>query len=59
MLAFVTGYTVFETISPTGILSRALIYGAGAALLWVVPCCCSSRSSSPAAPGAATSVRSG
>jgi ferredoxin-type protein NapH len=34
-LAFVTGYTVFETISPVGILSRALIYGGGAALAWV------------------------
>jgi len=31
----VTGYTVFETISPTGILSRALIYGPGLALIWV------------------------
>ncbi|HID48104.1 MAG TPA: NapH/MauN family ferredoxin-type protein [Chromatiales bacterium] len=35
VLALVTGYTVFETISPTGILSRALIYGPGLALLWV------------------------
>lgn len=35
LLALVTGYTVFETISPTGILSRALIYGPGLALLWV------------------------
>ncbi len=35
VLAFVTGYTVFETISPTGILSRALIYGPGVALVWV------------------------
>jgi ferredoxin-type protein NapH len=35
MLAFVTGYTVFETLSPTGILSRALIYGPGLALGWV------------------------
>ncbi len=35
ILAFVTGYTVFEFISPTGILSRALIYGPGLALLWV------------------------
>jgi ferredoxin-type protein NapH len=34
-LAVITGYTVFETISPTGILSRALIYGPGLALLWV------------------------
>jgi ferredoxin-type protein NapH len=31
-LAFGTGYTVFETISPTGILSRALIYGPSLAL---------------------------
>lgn len=35
LLALVTGYTVFETISPTGILSRALIYGPGIALVWV------------------------
>ena len=36
MLAAATGYTVFEAISPTGILSRALIYGPGLALLWVL-----------------------
>jgi ferredoxin-type protein NapH len=36
LLAIITGYTVFETISPTGILSRALIYGPGLSLLWVV-----------------------
>ncbi len=35
VLAFVTGYTVFETLNPVGILSRALIYGGGLALLWV------------------------
>ena len=35
ILAIVTGYTVYETISPTGILSRALIYGPGVALIWV------------------------
>jgi ferredoxin-type protein NapH len=35
LLAIVTGYTVFEAISPTGILSRALIYGPGLALIWV------------------------
>ena len=35
LLALVTGYTVFETLSPTGILSRALIYGPGIALVWV------------------------
>ncbi len=34
-LALISGYTVFETISPTGILSRALIYGPGLALIWV------------------------
>ncbi len=34
-LAFGTGYTVFEAISPVGILSRALIYGPGLALIWV------------------------
>jgi len=36
ILAIVTGYTVYETISPTGILSRALIYGPGIAMVWVV-----------------------
>lgn len=36
VLALATGYTVYEAISPTGILSRALIYGPGLALLWVV-----------------------
>ncbi len=37
LLAVVTGYTVFESISPTGILSRAMIYGSGLlALLWVL-----------------------
>lgn len=35
LLALVTGYTVFETISPVGIVSRALIYGGGVALIWV------------------------
>ncbi|GHT90872.1 hypothetical protein AGMMS49545_05540 [Betaproteobacteria bacterium] len=35
-LSFLSGYTVFETLSPTGILSRALIYGPGLALAWVV-----------------------
>lgn len=34
-LALVTGYTVFEAISPVGILTRALIYGPGFALIWV------------------------
>jgi ferredoxin-type protein NapH len=35
VLAIITGYTVYESISPTGILSRALIYGPGIALVWV------------------------
>ena len=35
VLAFTMSYTVYETISPTGILSRALIYGPGLALAWV------------------------
>jgi ferredoxin-type protein NapH len=36
VLTLVSGYTIFETISPTGIVSRALIYGPGLALLWVL-----------------------
>lgn len=36
LLAFATGYTVFEAISVTGILSRAIIYGPTLALLWVL-----------------------
>ncbi|MCL2525036.1 MAG: NapH/MauN family ferredoxin-type protein [Betaproteobacteria bacterium] len=36
LMALVTGYTVFETMSPTGILSRALIYGPSLALGWVI-----------------------
>jgi len=35
LLALLTGYTVYEVISPTGILSRALIYGPTIALVWV------------------------
>ncbi|MCU0696805.1 MAG: NapH/MauN family ferredoxin-type protein [Myxococcaceae bacterium] len=35
VLAYGTGYTVYETISPTGIVSRALIYGPGVALGWI------------------------
>ena len=31
-----TGYTIYEAISPTGIISRALIYGPTFALLWVL-----------------------
>ena len=36
VLAYGTGYTVYETISPTGITSRAIIYGPGLAFLWVI-----------------------
>ncbi len=36
ILAFLTKVLVFETINPVGILSRALIYGPGLALLWVI-----------------------
>lgn len=36
LLPLITGYTVFETISPVGILSRAMIYGPGLALIWVM-----------------------
>jgi ferredoxin-type protein NapH len=35
LLAIVSGYTVFEVISPVGILSRAFTYGASLALGWV------------------------
>lgn len=35
LLALLTGYTVYEVISPTGIISRALIYGPSLALAWV------------------------
>jgi ferredoxin-type protein NapH len=36
LMTLVSGYTVFETISPTGILSRALVYGPSLALGWVL-----------------------
>ena len=36
LLALLTGYTVFEAISVTGIVSRAIIYGPTLALLWVL-----------------------
>ncbi|CAA7615523.1 NapH/MauN family ferredoxin-type protein [Magnetospirillum sp. SS-4] len=36
LLAVVSGYTVYESISPTGIVSRALIYGPGLAMVWVL-----------------------
>jgi len=35
LLALGTGYTVFETINPVGILSRAFTYGASIALVWI------------------------
>jgi len=35
LLALLSGYTVFETISVTGIVSRALVYGPGVAMIWV------------------------
>ncbi|MBL8573739.1 MAG: NapH/MauN family ferredoxin-type protein [Hyphomicrobiaceae bacterium] len=35
LLALATGFTVFETISPVGILSRAMTYGTSLALAWV------------------------
>lgn len=35
VLAFVTGYTVFETINPVGILSRAMTYGSVLGLAWI------------------------
>lgn len=34
-LAFASGYTLFETISPVGILSRALTYGTLIGLIWI------------------------
>lgn len=35
VMAFASGYTLFETISPVGILSRALTYGTLIGLIWV------------------------
>jgi len=35
-LAVITGYTVFETINPVGIISRAVVYGPSLMLLWVL-----------------------
>ncbi len=34
-LALITGYTVFETINPVSIISRAVVYGPSLMLLWV------------------------
>ncbi|MCP4037759.1 MAG: NapH/MauN family ferredoxin-type protein [bacterium] len=36
LLALLTGQTLFLTLNPIGILSRAVIYGPSLALLWVV-----------------------
>ncbi len=36
LLALLTKLLVFETINPVGIFSRAIIYGPGLALLWVI-----------------------
>jgi ferredoxin-type protein NapH len=36
LLALVTGHTLFLTLNPIGVLSRALVYGASLALLWVL-----------------------
>ncbi|TAN55198.1 MAG: NapH/MauN family ferredoxin-type protein [Magnetospirillum sp.] len=36
LMAIISGYTVYESISPTGIVSRALIYGPGLAMVWVL-----------------------
>ncbi len=36
LLALVTGQTLFLTLNPIGILSRAMIYGPSLALVWVV-----------------------
>jgi len=35
MLAWITGYTVFETINPVAILSRFIVYGPSLMLIWV------------------------
>ena len=34
-LALITGYTIFETINPVTIISRAIVYGPGLMMLWV------------------------
>ncbi len=36
LLAFFSGYTIFEVINPVAILSRSIVYGSGLILLWVV-----------------------
>ncbi len=35
-LALISGYTIFETINPVGILSRFIVYGPSLMLVWVV-----------------------
>lgn len=35
-LALVTGYTIFETVNPVGIISRFIVYGPSLMLLWVL-----------------------
>jgi ferredoxin-type protein NapH len=36
VLALITGFTVFETINPVGILGRFIVYGPSLMLLWVL-----------------------
>ena len=36
LLALATGHTLFLTLNPIGILSRAVVYGPSLALLWVL-----------------------
>ncbi len=35
-LAWMTGYTIFETINPVAIISRSIVYGPSFMLIWVV-----------------------
>jgi len=35
-LAGITGFTVFETINPVGIISRAIVYGPSLMVIWVL-----------------------
>jgi ferredoxin-type protein NapH len=36
LLALATGHTLFLALNPIGVVSRALVYGASAALIWVL-----------------------
>ncbi len=36
ILAFVLGYSLFNSINPVGMISRALIYGPGIAMVWLL-----------------------